>query len=183
MLLWIHRLSQTNSSLTVVAIPDSHCEPGQDLIRFTLLGRLICEVFSKADNHCVVVNIGDWFDMGSLSSYERPGSRSFEGRRYRDDIDSGIEAQKLVWKEIEDYNRWRRGEHILDIDWHYTLGNHEDRLSRAIESDPAQLEGVISLGDLTNGSPIPWEVHPYLRPMFLMNTKQNRGQIVWITLV
>ena len=157
----------SSDSLTVIAIPDSHAEPGQDLSRYTLLGRMICEVFSKVDNHCVVVNIGDWFDMSSLSSYEKPGSRSFEGRRYKDDIEVGVLAQKMMWAEIENYNRWRRGSNVLDIEWHFCLGNHEHRIARAIESDPTQLEGIISLDDLTQGSPVPWTVHPFLRPLFL----------------
>ena len=128
---------------------------------------MICDVFGQTKGNCAVVNIGDWFDMGSLSSFERPGSKSFEGRRYRDDIDTGVEAQNLMYKEIEDYNRWRRGDNILDIDWHYCLGNHEHRLTRAIDADPSQLDGVISLLDLTEGSSVPWTVHPFLRPMFL----------------
>ena len=160
-------MSRNKDSLTIIAIPDSHAEPGQDLTRFTLLGRMICEIFAKSDDHCVVVNIGDFYDLNSMSTWEKAGSKSFANRNYRDDIDCGIEAQKLIWKEIEDYNRWRRGDHILDIEWHYTLGNHEDRITRAIEADPTKLEGVISLDDLTEGSPIPWTVHPYLRPTFL----------------
>ena len=151
----------------MIAIPDSHSEPGQDLSRYTLLGRMICEVFSKVGNTCVVVQIGDWFDFPSLSSYERPGSKSFEGRRYADDLEAGMEAQHLLWQEVADYNRPRRGGSVLDIEWHWLQGNHEHRVTRAIESDPARLEGVISLDDLTEESPIPWTTHPFLRPMFL----------------
>ena len=153
--------------MTILVIPDSHAEANQDLTRYTLLGRMICEVMSQATGPCVVVNIGDWFDLPSLNSYDRPGSKSFEGRRYRDDIAAGIEAQRLLWKEIEDYNRWRRGDHVLDIEWHYTLGNHEARIGRAIEDDPSKLEGVIGYEDLTDGSPIPWTVHDFLRPVFI----------------
>lgn len=155
------------SPLTIVVIPDSHAEPGQDLERYTMLGRMICHVFATTPGPHVVVNIGDWFDLPSLGSFDRPGSKATELRRYRDDIEAGLEAQRLLWKEIEDYNRWRRGDHVLEIEWHYTLGNHEARISRAIESDPAKLEGVISLDDLTESSPIPWTVHDFLRPVFL----------------
>ena len=82
--------------MTILVIPDSHAESDQDLTRYTLLGRMICDVMSKAKGPCVVVNIGDWFDLPSLNSYDRPGSKSFEGRRYRDDIAAGIEAQRLL---------------------------------------------------------------------------------------
>lgn len=153
--------------ITVLVVPDSHAEPGQDLSRYTLLGRMICDVFAGRENPCAVVNIGDWFDMASLNTFDRPGSKAFEGRRYRDDIDAGMEAQHLMWAEIADYQRPRRGAARLDIDWHFTLGNHEARISRCIESDPAKLEGVMSLDDLTAGSPVPWKVHDFLRPIFI----------------
>ena len=158
---------QPSESLTVIVIPDSHSGPGQDLTRYTLLGRMICDVFSKVENRCAVVQIGDWYDFASLSAFERPGSKSFENRRYTDDLEAGMEAQRLLWKEVEDYNRWRRGGNNLDIDWHWLQGNHEDRGTRAIESDPARLEGVISLAELTDDSPIPWMTHDFLRPVFL----------------
>jgi hypothetical protein len=44
-----------------------------------------------------------------------------------------------------------------------TYGNHEDRITRAIESD-AKLEGVLSLQDLQYES-FGWEVIPYLQPI------------------
>lgn len=155
-----------DSPLTVLVIPDSHAEPDQDLSRFTLLGRMICDVAAKSPGPFVVVNIGDMFDMKSLNSFDRPGSHALEGRRYRDDIAAGIEAQRLIWKEVEDYNRFRRGSKVLEIEWHYTLGNHEARISRCVASDP-KFEGVISLDDITDGSPIPWEVHDFLAPVFI----------------
>ena len=160
-------MGRQSEPLTVLVIPDSHAEPGQDLSRYSLMGRMICDVMSKATGGCVVVNIGDWFDLSSLNSFDKPGSKAFEGRRYVEDIEAGIEAQRLLWKEVEDYNRPRRGDKILDIDWHYCIGNHEARISRAIESDPAKLEGVISLDDLTENSPIPWTVHPFLDIAFI----------------
>jgi hypothetical protein len=128
---------------------------------------MICEIFSKVENRCVVLQIGDWYDFASLSSYERPGSKSFENRRYIDDLDAGMQAQLLVWEEIKNHNRHRRGDSILKIDWHWLQGNHEHRLTRAVETDPQRLSGVISLDDLTEPSPIPWTVHPFLRPVFL----------------
>lgn len=107
------------------------------------------------------------FDMPSLNSFDRPGSKSYEGKRYTEDIAAGLEAQRLLYSEIENYNRPRRGDARLEIEWHYTLGNHEARISRAIESDPTKLEGVMSLDDLTKDQPIPWVVHPFLEPVFI----------------
>ena len=45
------------------------------------------------------------------------------------------------------------------------LGNHEDRISRAVESDP-KLEGVLSLDDLAYEE-FGWEVIPYLEPIIV----------------
>ena len=54
--------------------------PSHDNDRFTWLGNLIFE--EKPD---VVVCLGDWFDMASLSSHDK-GKKSFEGRRYKQDV-------------------------------------------------------------------------------------------------
>jgi hypothetical protein len=73
----------------------------------------------------------------------------------------------MIWKEIEDYNRWRRGDNVLSIDWHYLIGNHEARVTRAIASDPSHLDGVIDLSQLVEDQPIPWTVHDFNVPVFL----------------
>jgi hypothetical protein len=158
---------KADQPITVLVVPDSHAAPDQDLKRYTLLGRMICDVMSAATGPRAVVNIGDWFDMASLNTYDRPGSRAFEGRRYRDDIEAGLEAQRIVWREIADYNRPRRGDARLELDWHYCIGNHEARISRCVESDPAKLDGILSLDHLTTNQPIPWQVHDFLRPVFI----------------
>ena len=46
-----------------------------------------------------------------------------------------------------------------------TLGNHEDRISRAVEADP-KLEGVLTLDDL-GYKDFGWEVYPYLEPVII----------------
>ena len=156
-----------DDSLTVIAIPDSHAQPDVENSRFDMLGRMIVDIFSKTDTRCAVVHIGDLFDLPSLSSYD-VGKKSFEGRRFSRDLESGLDAQRRIYKQIEDHNRPRRGDSRLpEIDWHYCLGNHEDRLSRCIENDAAKLDGVISLDMLTEDQPIPWTVHDFLDPFFL----------------
>ena len=54
----------------LLIIPDAHAEPNYDNDRFTWLGNLIFE--EKPD---VVVCLGDWFDMASLSSHDKVRSR------------------------------------------------------------------------------------------------------------
>jgi hypothetical protein len=46
-----------------------------------------------------------------------------------------------------------------------TLGNHEDRITRAVEGDP-KLEGTIGLSDLKYEE-YGWEVYPFLLPVIV----------------
>ena len=70
-----------------LVVPDSHAHPDYSNERYDWLAELILDI--KPD---VVIDIGDWFDMPSLCSYDR-GTKGFEGRRYQKDIAAGIEAQ------------------------------------------------------------------------------------------
>ena len=134
---------------THLVIPDSHAIYGENLRRYTWLGRLIADI--KPD---VVIDIGDWFDMESLCSYDK-GTKGFEGRRYWKDIEAGVEAQdrlyRVLRKQKKKLPRFIR-----------TLGNHEERINRAIDSDPV-LEGTISVNDLQSKK-YKWEVYPFLEP-------------------
>jgi hypothetical protein len=49
----------------------------------------------------------------------------------------------------------------------FTIGNHENRISRAIESDP-KLEGLMSFDDLYL-TEMGWEVYDFLRPVVVDN--------------
>ena len=115
----ISDVDSRGDGIDILVIPDAHAQPGVDNERFSLLGRMICDV--RPD---VVVSIGDLFDLPSLSSYN-VGRKSFEGRTYADDIDAGLEAQELLFGEVEKYNR--RRSNPVKPEWHYCLGNHEQR--------------------------------------------------------
>lgn len=123
-------------------IPDSHSRPNEDMRRFEWLGELILQEMPD-----VIIDIGDWYDMESLCSYDR-GTKSFEGRRYKADIEAGKEAERLSFGRIVEYNNTRSAQKKK----HYnplivrTRGNHEQRIHRAIEKQP-ELDGVIGLND------------------------------------
>jgi hypothetical protein len=142
--------------MKIMVIPDGQVKPGVNLEHWTWAGKYAVD--KQPD---VIVNIGDWADMESLSSYDR-GKKSFEGRRYKRDIESIREAVDLFNKPTLDYNKVLAANHqkrykprkIL------TLGNHEQRIVHAVEASP-EYEGVISLDDLPYGEK-GWEVHPYL---------------------
>lgn len=97
----------------------------------------------------VVVVAGDWWDMHSLSSYDRPGSKKMEGARYAADVEVGNEAfERLVAPMETEQARLIRNK---EKSWHprkvITLGNHENRITRALEAEP-KYEGVLSLDHL-----------------------------------
>jgi len=88
--------------------------------------------------------------------------KSFEGRRYKDDIEAGIHAMEVFLQPIrEEQQRLKVNKHKQ---WRprmvFTLGNHENRIERAIESDP-KLDGLIGYKDLQLDE-MGWEVYDFL---------------------
>jgi hypothetical protein len=109
----------------------------------------------------VLVQIGDFADMASLSSYD-VGKKSFEGRRYKADVEASRSAMARLVSPIEEYNsrQRRNGKKQYKPRMILTLGNHEDRIDRAINNDP-KLDGTLGISDLGFES-FGWEVRPFL---------------------
>lgn len=140
-------------------IPDTQVRKGVPMEHLAACGQLIVD--EKPDR---VIMIGDWADMPSLSVYDRAGSKSFEGRRYKDDVVASKEAMDILFAPIREYNlnQRRNKRKLYRPDLHLTLGNHENRINRAIESNPNHLEGIISTDDLGYRN-YGWKVHPFLK--------------------
>ena len=147
--------------MRILVIPDTQVSPNVPTDHLLWAGRYAVE--KKPD---VIVHIGDHFDMPSLSSYDK-GKKSFEGRRYVKDIDAGKEAMAMFMAPIlEEQERLRRNkEKIWKPRLVFTLGNHENRINRAVESD-AMLEGLISYDDFALEQ---WgfEVYDFLEPVVI----------------
>jgi hypothetical protein len=137
-------------SLKIAFIPDCQVRENVPLEHLTWAGRYIAE--KQPD---VIVQAGDFADMPSLSDYDK-GKKTYEGRRYRKDIDTAKRGMELLLSPILRKARYKP-RRIL------TLGNHEDRISRAVESD-AKLDGTLSLADL-GYKKAGWQVVDYLRPI------------------
>jgi len=139
-----------------LVIPDTQVKPNCPTDHLRWAG--LYAVDKKPD---VIIHIGDHFDMPSLSSWD-VGKKSFEGRRYMDDIEAGISAMHLFMDPIK--KEQKRLKHQKKKQWNprliYTLGNHENRIKRAIESD-SKLEGLIGYKDLELES-FGFEVYDYL---------------------
>lgn len=146
--------------MKILVLPDVQAKPGND---FTFLSRVGKYALDKRPDG--VVCIGDFADMASLSSYDK-GKKSFEGRRYRSDIAASHEAMKSFLRPIREHNlaEMDKPEKARDIyrpDMDLFLGNHENRIDRAIENEPL-LDGTISIDDLDYES-YGWKVHPFLQ--------------------
>lgn len=118
---------------THLVIPDAHAHPSYHNDRADLLARLIIDI--KPD---VVINLGDQFDMPSLSGYDK-GKRSFVGRSYKLDIDSGLEFSERLWEPV----RATKKKLPYRI---YLEGNHEHRIEKALDLNP-ELDGTIGFAD------------------------------------
>lgn len=121
-------------SKTHLIIPDQHAHPDFHNDRADWVGKLIKDL--KPD---VVVNIGDAADMPSLCSYDK-GTRMFQGRNYRGDINAHLDFQDRMWHPIKRSKKKKPYSVILE-------GNHEYRIKRALNLSP-ELDGAISFDDL-----------------------------------
>ena len=115
-------------------VPDPHAHPDFHNERADWLGKLIKDL--KPD---VVINIGDAADMPSLCSYDK-GTRAFQGRSYRKDIEAHLDFQDRMWQPIKRSKKKKPYSIIFE-------GNHEHRIKRALDLSP-ELDGAISFDDL-----------------------------------
>lgn len=141
--------------MKIAVVPDTQCKPGHDFEYLVRVGEYLAE--KKPD---VIVHLGDHFDMPSLSSYDY-GKKSFEGRRYLADIEAGNAGMRSLFWAINRDNiiRKRNKKAPYSPRKVFLMGNHENRINRAVEGD-AKLEGVLSTDhlDLSNFD----EVKPFL---------------------
>jgi len=150
-----------------LVIPDCQVRPDVDTSHLRRIGEYIVD--KKPD---VVVCLGDFADMPSLSSYDK-GKRCFEGRRYHKDIEAVHEGMRELLDPLNNYNKACRKQKIKQYSPRRVmlLGNHENRIDRAIETD-AILENTIGTRDLMyefNG----WEVHPFLEVVEIDGVKYS----------
>jgi len=150
----------TKQEGTHLFIPDVQAKEGVDFSHLAALGNFI--VHKKPD---VIVNIGDFADMESLSSWDK-GKKSAEGKRVIHDINAAIEAMWILLEplynlqqaELEEFGEVQYKPRLI-----LTLGNHEDRITRHVNSCP-ELDGFLGLDSLKYEA-FGWEVYPFLTPV------------------
>jgi hypothetical protein len=147
--------------MRILVIPDCQIKDGVPTDHLTWAGKAICDY--KPD---VIVNIGDFADMPSLSTHDVKGSKYFEGLRYKKDIDVTKTAMKKLLAPLREMQKAQKeSKHkVYKPRMVMTLGNHENRIERAINNNPT-LEGLISTKDLEYEKD--WEVHEFLNPVFI----------------
>lgn len=143
--------SKPYKSRSHIVIPDCQVKAGVDVSHLGYLGQYIAEKEPE-----VVVCLGDFFDMPSLSSYDA-GKKSFEGRMYKTDIEAGRKAMDLLMAPIQ---RMKNKPRLV-----FLMGNHEERILRAIESD-RKLDGTIGYHDFQLDK-YGWEVHQFLEVVMI----------------
>lgn len=129
---------------SLLIIPDCHSHPDYDNERFIWLGEYILD--ERPDT---IVCLGDFADMPSLSSYDK-GTRSFEGRRYKRDVEASIDAQNKLFQAVNNYNTRQAKNKKQQYNPRTVMlgGNHEEgRINKVTQMHP-ELHGTISIEDL-----------------------------------
>lgn len=133
--------------MRIAVIPDVQAKHGLSYPHLAAYGKYIARHQPE-----VLVCLGDFADMPSLSSYDK-GKRTFEGRRYVNDTAAAHRAMETLLAPIEKAAGYKPRKIML-------LGNHEDRINRATNETP-ELYGLISTDDLRYAQ-YGWAVHPFL---------------------
>lgn len=142
--------------MKILVIPDLQVKEGVPTDHLSWIGEYIVD--KRPD---VILQIGDFADMESLSSYD-VGRKSFEGRQYTKDIKAAVDAQLRMLSSMHRLQERQRAnrKRVYTPRMVLTLGNHEYRIERAIEND-RKLEDLISVRDLRYEH-FGWEVYPFL---------------------
>jgi len=145
----------------ILVIPDTQCRPGDNFDYLKAIGLFMVD--KKPD---VVVHLGDHADMPSLSSYDI-GKKAFEGRRYLADVQAARDGMDALLGPLKQFNARAKLGHRERYNPRLvlTLGNHDERINRAINDDP-KLDGVLSVSDLRYKES-GWEVHPFLETVII----------------
>lgn len=145
--------------MRILVIPDTQVKDGVPIDHLRWAGLYIVD--KRPD---VVVHLGDFVDMPSLSTHDKAGSKVFEGLRYKTDIEAGWKAMNELLSPVRalQATQKKNKEKVYKPRMVMLLGNHENRIDRAINNQP-MLEGVISTKDLRYEQD--WETHPFLHPV------------------
>lgn len=134
-------------------IPDTQVRAGVNTDHIKAAGAYVAE--KRPD---VIVMIGDWWDMPSLSTFDKPGCLGWEDKDLDEDFESGCDA-------MNDFTAGFRKIRNYKPKMVFTLGNHENRLKRAREHpDNRRFRSFLS-DDRFRLKESGWKVVPFLTPI------------------
>ena len=140
----------------IAVIPDVQLRPGDDVEFLNHIGQYLCKI--RPD---IIVCLGDFADMPSLSTHDKPGAKGFEGARYKKDVAIAQEGMATLLAPINQLSRkikWNPEKIML-------YGNHEHRIERAVYNDP-RLEGLMGFEDLEYEK-YGWTTYKFLKPVVI----------------
>lgn len=130
----------------ILAIGDTHDQPGMSKDRFRWIGRHAAEW--KPDR---IIQIGDFASWDSVSAHDQPGTVNHAQRpTFRADLDSCEEAMGVFLREID----------ALECPLDLIAGNHEDRIQR-FENKTPETVGTLWAQFEETAMRYRWRVHPY----------------------
>jgi len=140
---------------------DVQAKPGTPTKHLTALGKYIVKHQPEK-----IICIGDFWDMHSLSSYDR-GTKNAEGARYQEDIDAGAESMQCLLGPLQKLqkrqSRARKKQYKPEM--YFLIGNHEERIKRHVNANP-HLAGKLGYDDF-GLEVLGWEVYDFLEPLHL----------------
>lgn len=148
-------------NVTHLMIPDTQVKDGIDMSYLAWIGQYIVDKRPE-----VIVHIGDHADMPSLSSYDK-GKKSAEGKTVHKDIAASIEGMRILLQPLADLQAKQKlnKKKVYKPKMVITLGNHEERIMRHVNSNP-ELHEWLSYDNLKYKE-MGWEVYDYLQPVII----------------
>lgn len=131
--------------MRILVIPDIQAAPGRSQKHLEWLAKYIVKL--KPD---CVVQLGDLWDIPSLSSYDR-GKKAAEGKRLIADFNAGCKAAKTIDDACKKAGVKRKV---------FVKGNHENRIDRYVNDYP-HLEGALP-NPMDYMASLGWECYPFL---------------------
>ena len=141
----------------ILVIPDCQVKEGDPLEHLAALGSYI--VKHRPD---IIVNLGDFYDFPSLSSYDM-GTKKAEGNRIYQDIAAGNAAMDVLLHKLRKLQAKQKKQKvkIYKPRMVFLLGNHCDRMMRYVNENP-ELAGFLDYSHLALQD---WEVYDFLKPI------------------
>lgn len=142
---------------TTLAVGDPHSDPRYPNDRFDSLGQLIAT--RLPDN---IVIMGDFGNIDSISFHNHGRPLLQEGLRLVDDLASMKDAYQRMMRPMKRLQAQRKKNKVkgYNPNLYWIEGNHEHRVRRYIETQPA-LAGLVPETDLIGVAADGWKVVPY----------------------